>query len=95
MKKQPKTKLTKRQIRDLYELIIAIILDIPLLLGMIPSLSILHNQWLQLTFATIILFYCGRRYYINMFNEIFRWHLLGMNRNHVKWNATNLINQII
>ena len=79
MKKQLKTKLTKRQIRDLYELIIAIILDIPLLLGMIPSLSILHNQWLQLTFATIILFYCGRRYYINMFNEIFRWHLLGMN----------------
>ncbi|KAF0851395.1 MAG: cation-translocating P-type ATPase [Spiroplasma poulsonii] len=79
MKKPLKTKLTKRQIRDLYELIIAIILNLPLLLGMIPSLSILHNQWLQLTLATIILFYCGRRYYINMFNEIFRWHLLGMN----------------
>ncbi|WHQ36665.1 cation-translocating P-type ATPase [Spiroplasma sp. SV19] len=79
MQKQQKTKLTTRQIRDLYELIIAIILDIPLLLGMIPSLTILHNQWLQLTFATIILLYCGRRYYINMFNEIFRWHLLGMN----------------
>lgn len=79
MKKQQKAKLTKRQIRDLYELIIAIILDIPLLLGMIPGLGLLHNEWLQLTLASIILFYCGRRYYINMFNEIFRWHLLGMN----------------
>ncbi|WP_400249254.1 hypothetical protein [Spiroplasma sp. ald] len=47
MKKQQKAKLTKRQIRDLYELIIAIILDIPLLLGMIPWLGLLHNEWLQ------------------------------------------------
>lgn len=79
MKSKERAKLTIRQIRDWYELMIAIILDIPLLLGMIPGLMILYNQWLQLTFATIILFYCGRRYYINMFNEIFRWHLLGMN----------------
>ncbi|GAA6237941.1 MAG: hypothetical protein SPLM_00660 [Spiroplasma phoeniceum] len=48
-------------------------------MGMIPGLGLLHNEWLQLTFASVILFYCGRRYYINMFNEIFRWHLLGMN----------------
>ncbi|WP_268794820.1 hypothetical protein [Spiroplasma kunkelii] len=41
MKKEQKAKLTKPQIRDLYELIIEIILDIPLLFRMIPGLGLL------------------------------------------------------
>ncbi|WP_368486695.1 heavy metal translocating P-type ATPase [Spiroplasma sp. DGKH1] len=76
-----KSKLTKREKRQLGEMIIAIILTIPLLLSMIPvfPFTYLTNPWLQLVLATIVIVYPGRGYYKNMYNEIFRWHQLGMN----------------
>ncbi|AGM26143.1 copper transporter ATPase [Spiroplasma syrphidicola EA-1] len=79
MANQQKRKWSKRQIRNTYELVLAICCDLPLLLAMIPGLNVLHNQWLQLGLTTVIMFYCGRNYYLNMYREIFKWHSIGMN----------------
>ncbi|WP_027123956.1 heavy metal translocating P-type ATPase [Mycoplasmoides pirum] len=69
------------------ELILAIFLDFWLILGHILMLAIPNNNFtlflndpiFGFVIATFVQFFIGRKFYLLMFKEIFKWHRLGMN----------------
>ncbi len=74
----PATETNEKKNSDKFEITLAIILSIPLFLGMLNHLDtfepyipdIVMNHLLQFTLATIIQFYAGRRFYLGAYHSL-------------------------
>lgn len=78
-REEDSSKSAPRDKSMIYELIFAAILTAPMMLGMIlsffiehdnPLLSLLHNKWFQFALATPVQIIAGRRYYVGAFKAI-------------------------